>query len=369
MKKRRPEIDWLRIGAVLLLFDFHAALIFTPAEFYLQAGEKSRLLYAFVLFVKPWLYPLFFFLCGAAAFHSLSVRSRAEYVKDRSLRLLVPLAFGVPVLAAPQAYLHALKEGSFAGGFIEWLGVFFFESFDWCHLWFLAYLFVFSMICLPLFEAAIRRKQEVPRWWSRFSRPAAVMFLLALVPAALEAGLRSAFPPAARHFFQDWADVLIFLFFFAAGFWFQFEDRFSEALDRYGRYAAAGALALTAAMFGLMASGTALTPSSPAFAGFRFLWGLAGWFWVVTIMAVGRAYLTFENGLRSYANQAALPLYLIHQTAIVGAGFWLLRIETHVLLQFFMIDLAAFFITILLYQAIIKRTTPLRLLFGMRRKE
>jgi len=31
---RRHDIDWLRVGAVYLLFVFHAAMVFNPAPFY-----------------------------------------------------------------------------------------------------------------------------------------------------------------------------------------------------------------------------------------------------------------------------------------------------------------------------------------------
>ncbi len=368
MNTRRPDIDWLRIGAVLLLFDFHTAMVFTPLAFHLKSEQTSRLLYAFVLFIKPWFFPLFFFLCGAAAFYSLSHRSYAEYIKERCLRLLVPLFFGIPLLAAPQVYLGALEEGTFKGGLFEWFPTFFAERFDWCHLWFLAYLFVFSMIGLSFFRAVTKnRRLNFASLETTPFRRGALIFSTALIPAAICAGLRPVFPAEARHFIYDWADVLLFFFFFAAGYVMHLGHGLQEAIDRYWRYAGGAALAATAMFFALQGMGPSPEPGYTAGLGrLQFLSGILAWLWVMTFWGLARTHLQFEDGLRSYANPAVLPLYLLHQTVITAVAFLLAEIQAHALLQFLIIDLIAFVLTLAAYEVLIKRVLPLRVIFGMR---
>ena len=74
----------------------------------------------------------------------------------------------------------------------------------------------------------------------------------------------------------------------------------------------------------------------------------------------------FLDRVERYANEAVLPFYILHQTAIVIIAFYVVQWNTSVLLKFFTIAMAALTITLLLYEVVIKRTTATRFLFGMK---
>jgi cbb3-type cytochrome oxidase subunit 3 len=167
---RRHELDWLRVLAVLLLVYFHSARIFDFGDFYVKNGQLSKGFEAFVTFVDIWFMPLFFFIAGAASFYALRKRSGKQYAGERAKRLMVPFVFGTLVLAAPQVYCVLLQQPTYSQNYLQYYGYIFTTPYltevtagsvgpakiiaftlEPAHLWFILYLFIFSMVCLPLF--------------------------------------------------------------------------------------------------------------------------------------------------------------------------------------------------------------------------
>jgi hypothetical protein len=180
--ERRYDIDWLRVGATLLLFVFHAGMIFNPAPFYHIRNDELSFGWLVVCgFISLWHMPLFFLLAGWSLCGSLRTRGSAGVLNERSLRLLVPLLFGCVLFMPVIKYLElssgldlnhvglrvspALQDGfrlvipdglpvakPFGESFREFLPTFFtLERFTWAHLWFVAYLLTFTLLYLPAF--------------------------------------------------------------------------------------------------------------------------------------------------------------------------------------------------------------------------
>ena len=80
--RRRYDLDWLRVLAVLVLVPYHTARIFDIWEpFYAENEWASTVLtYTFVGAVNPWHMPLFFLLAGAATWFALHFRSGGQYL-------------------------------------------------------------------------------------------------------------------------------------------------------------------------------------------------------------------------------------------------------------------------------------------------
>jgi peptidoglycan/LPS O-acetylase OafA/YrhL len=64
---RRNDLDWLRVGAVLLLIPFHSARVFDTLDpFYAKSAQRSALLsWAVIEFLNPWHMPLLFVLVSS----------------------------------------------------------------------------------------------------------------------------------------------------------------------------------------------------------------------------------------------------------------------------------------------------------------
>src|SRR5512138_369034 len=84
---RRPDVDWLRVGAVYLLFVFHAGKVFDPAPFYhIRNDELSFAMLVVCGFIGLWHMPLLFLLAGWSAAASGSCSSRSSPVRSCSAR-------------------------------------------------------------------------------------------------------------------------------------------------------------------------------------------------------------------------------------------------------------------------------------------
>src|SRR6186997_2545411 len=177
---RRNDIDWLRIGATLLLFPFHAARPFDHTPWHLKSADTSDVFAVFVWFVHQFHMPLFFLLAGWSIERSLRSRTPADVRRERYGRLLVPFLVGVALVSPPQAYVEAITQRGFDGTFLAYLPRFFgsLREFSWHHLWFLIYLFTFTMLYLPLFTRLCRRG-------FRIETPRPALLYLAIAPFAV----------------------------------------------------------------------------------------------------------------------------------------------------------------------------------------
>ncbi|HEU0297377.1 MAG TPA: acyltransferase family protein [Anaerolineales bacterium] len=160
LSERRYDLDWLRVLGVLLLVPFHVALIFVLDPYtvmYIKDVVNSRLLAEATGFVHMWHMPMLFMVSGAATYFALGFRSAGEYIRERFLRLLVPLIFGILTFVPFTVYIQhrnvlSLQEG-YAGFFsidlnqLDGMN----GTFTPAHLWFILYLFVFSLVGLPIF--------------------------------------------------------------------------------------------------------------------------------------------------------------------------------------------------------------------------
>src|SRR2546425_12752926 len=96
---RRPDIDWLRVLAVYLLFVFHVGKVFDPAPFYhVRNADVSFGMLALCGFIALWHMPLFFLVAGWSAVASLRVRGASGFLRERLLKLALPLAVGCVLL-------------------------------------------------------------------------------------------------------------------------------------------------------------------------------------------------------------------------------------------------------------------------------
>lgn len=79
-------------------------------------------------------------------------------------------------------------------------------------------------------------------------------------------------------------------------------------------------------------------------------------------------YPTASTPLLKYANTAALPFYVMHQTVLLAVGFFVVRWNIPDLVKFLVIAAGSFGIIMGLYEYLIRRVNVLRILFGMKKE-
>src|SRR5689334_9677080 len=160
LSERRHDLDWLRVFGVLLLIPFHVALIFVLQPYtimYIKDTVNSPALASLTGFIHMWHMPMLFMISGASTYYALGFRSAGQYVRERFQRLFIPLAFGILTYVPFTIYLQHSKTLSPQAGYLHFFNLDFAHidgmtgTFTPAHLWFILYLFVFSLIGLPLF--------------------------------------------------------------------------------------------------------------------------------------------------------------------------------------------------------------------------
>jgi peptidoglycan/LPS O-acetylase OafA/YrhL len=364
---RLHYIDWLRVLAVLLLFPYHVTRVFNEEAFYVKADEVSAALNVVLGFISVWHMPLLFLLAGASTYFALRRRGSREYLGERFTRLGVPFLIGVFVLLIPvqtwygarfnSGYTESFWHYLVSGDFLKWNiqeGGDYFGGFGFGHLWFIFVLLLVAVIALPLLanrgrgDALLRglsRRLAHPAWW-----PLAALLIYAGEALPDPTGALTPF---------------YYLVFFVLGYVAVCDPAFLKAAERYRLPALATGVLLAA--FWVLTPGLrdALPDPSLQLTALNLLGAAASWLVIVGLLGYGRRYLDRTSPALSYLGEASYPVYLLHQTVIVIAAFYVVDLAAAEPLQWLTLLVVSLAGTFGLYE-VVRRTRATRFVFGMK---
>jgi peptidoglycan/LPS O-acetylase OafA/YrhL len=378
-RERSPRLhylDWLRVLAVLGVFLFHAVHPFDLYPWEIKNSDQSVIVTLFIVFLAPWGMPLFFVLSGAGSWFALRRRSGRQYVIERVKRLLVPFVVGSIILSPIQLYFQWRQQAQL-GRFAESLWHFFRDRgpslgpklFGWAgyHLWFLGFLFAFSLIGLPLFQWLDRPSgRRFVKWLGRLSerRGGILVFVLPLVIVQL--ALRPLFP--AEH---DWAEFVFMLLLFIWGYILYADERFAHAVRRDWPITLALGIASTLFFFGVgfmeLGDEWMTSASTPGFYLLWAVWCVSSWCWSTFMLNIGMRYLDFRNRWLRHGQERIMPFFLVHQPVIIAIAFYVVQWKVNLWVKLPVVVLASLLISLGLAE-IMRRLGPLRALFGMKQR-
>ena len=341
---RLVYVDRLRVFTVVLVFLIHVCEVFNPwDEWHITSAARSRVAGEIVVVMAPWIMPLFMLLAGVSAFYSLQRRRNGEYVRERLIRIFLPLVLGVLILVPPQVYLERRLRGQFSGNFFQFYPHFFEGfypqgNFSWHHLWFLGHLMVYSILALPLFRFLQHpRGRRMLESLSRLcSSPHGLLWLA--LPLILERLLLWPLFVERHMLSSDWSNHAILFVAYVYGFLLAATPSLGVAIDAQRRWTALVAAATT----GIMVCGTlgGVLPSripepyAPGYVVFWILYAVGAWACVLTVLGLGRKWLSKEGAELRYGREIGYEWYLAHQTVIVAAAYWVVRWKIGLLEQF-----------------------------------
>lgn len=346
-------------------------------DFYVKNGSLSEVVEGLVVFVDIWFMPLFFFIAGAAAFFALGRRSSREFAAERAKRLLVPFVFGLLVIVPPQIFcVYLQKPGNPASYVSFWkyqfsvppftqitagkVGDALITAFTWesGHLWFILYLFIFSLLTLPLLKSIRSGRLRAPsERLARFCERRSWGIYLFATPLMI-----------AYVFMINLDDDLSRLFLvipFIFGFLIYSNPAFGRALDKLNRWPLLIAVVTTL----ILAAALLITESEMTGASV-FLWGpwggLAAWLWLMSFIGIARRSLNFSNRTLEYANEGSYPFYILHQTVIVALALGIVELSAPIIVKYLLLTTASLLLSLAIYDLLIRRWRTTRFLFGMR---
>lgn len=370
---RYADTDFVRVMAILLLHLFHTGMMFNLWAWHVKNADLLPSLTVPWQVMAAFRMPLLMVVAGAGTAWALRRRSFGAFAWERTKRLALPVLLGIFVIVPPQIYIERLVQGlchptylervpgsAFHGSFWSFYpSVFELRPFpagntSWHHLWFVAYLFTYCILALPLF-AWLRRASGtralglVEGWFSKGIR----LYLLFL-PLALVQILLRRFPQTADLIH----DPRILAYF---GLLFLYGHLLARCPRLMGRVVDLRRLSLGLALLllgALLPKGEFPFPFEHL-AVYAFVWLL-----LLAILGYARKHIQARGPWLAYAQEVAYPFYILHQTVIILVGYWLLRLAVGPWTKMGLVFAASFVLTAALCE-LIRRTPVLRPLFGL----
>lgn len=334
--ERRLDLDWIRIAAFGLLILYHVGMLYVSWGFHVKSSHQLRALEPLMLLLNPWRMALLFLVSGAATRFMLGKFDIGTFARRRSARLLIPLAFGMLVVVPPQSWAEIVEKLGFSGSYPDfWLKHYL--TFDqgfcrvengrqgclilptWNHLWFVAYLWLYTM-ALAGPGALMPGLAECGQRLLERALPGALL----LIGPALLLGLNRfllfpVFPPS--HIVAgDWYLHALYGFCFLFGLLAARSQVLAERTEQLRWLALILAIAAFLAMLWLRAQ----PPGDLRRLARPFVYGFDQWCWIVAILGFARRHLSRRDGpARRYLVEAVFCWYIVHQTAIILAAHWL----------------------------------------------
>ena len=319
-------LDWLRILAFALLVPYHVGMYYVSWDWHVKSAAASTFIEPLMQLSSPWRLSLLFFIAGAACQALMRKRAGIGFVGQRSKQLLWPLLFGMLVIVPPQAYYEVVTKVAYAGSYLDFMQLYvqaypgFCRGTDclilptWNHLWFLPYLWVYSMLGYLLVRHAAAPLDWLAERLGR-CKPWQLLLLPALPLAA--ARMLVALFPTTHNLAWDWYNHAQSLSIFLIGLLFARSGALWGLLARL-RWPALG-LALLAWILiqGYYRAFAEVDPPAALRFAQRVIYGEMQWWAIAAACGFARQHLNFDSAARRALTPAIFCVYILHQTVIV----------------------------------------------------
>jgi len=382
---RRYDLDWLKILVILNMVPWHAAwLLAYVTEFSdsVLEGPGVTILRYYTGFSLRWQIPLLFFIAGASACLSLRHRSPGAFVRERARRLFVPLMFFM--LVCYPVLLYFWPGVSENKSLLDYLVRFWPDCLatilhsripgripmpGWAHLWFVAYLLIFSLISLPLLICLRRQGKSglAGKYVSFFTKTGAIL-LLAVPLMAINIILAPKWPMAQLNLYDDWTYFCYDLAVFIYGYIICLHESLWQAVYRHLRISLPLAIVSTAfvLMMRFEMPGFSRPAYTPRYMLYSVFLGLHTWCWILAVLALAKKFLSGTNRFLNYASRAYYPFYILHFVLMLIISYYVMQSCQGLAAKFVVLSALTFSTTLASYELIVKRTKVTRLLFGMK---
>lgn len=381
--QRRHDLDWLRVIAFGLLVLYHVGMYYVTWDWQVKSPTTHLMLEPFMLLTSPWRMSLLFLISGAATAFMLD-KTPAGFLRERSRQLLLPLLFGMAVIVPPQSYYQVVEQlpGGYREGYLAFYAKYLsgYHGFcgadggclrlpTWNHLWFLPYLWAYTLLAWLLWRLLPAATfGHVREWTARALRGWRAL----LVPVALLAVARLLLVARFEQthaLVDDWYNHAQYLPVFLIGFLVAFTTGVWESLQRL-RWAA---LAIAAASYGLLICvwyfagyGDANPPPLVLRMLLRVAWAADQWCAIAALLGFAYRWRDADSPVLRYLTPAVFPVYILHQTLIIVLAHNAKPLNLPPLLEGPLLVGSTFALCFAGYEAI-RRVPPLRPLFGLKR--
>lgn len=355
---RRYDVDAIRVIALGLLIVYHIAVAFQPwgADLVMFVENEQSLEWVWVLMmvINIWRIPILFVVSGMGARFAMERRDWSNLLSDRSLRIFVPLLFGmffiVPLNFIIFNYYYKKEQ-------------FYFPHPG--HLWFLLFIFFYVLIFCALFNYF---KKHPENMFYRFiksviNKPLGLIPLFAL-PIVVEAILIQ--PREYPVFALTLHGFILGMICFFSGFVLvSLKEDFWTSVRKIKLIT----LVLAFSLYLLRSYNVIITESDliSSSLAVNVLTGFESANWMLAAFGFGAAFLNKPSKSLAYLSSAVYPVYIVHLPVQMLCSSLVFQLGLPAIFKLVIVLLGTFALSFAIYE-IIKRIKWVRFLFGMKIK-
>ncbi|MCF8504350.1 MAG: acyltransferase family protein [Caulobacter sp.] len=376
---RRPDLDWIRVGAFFLLILYHVGMFYVPWDWHVKTPRPVEWLEPVMQLTNPWRLTLLFLVSGAATRFMADKMSAGGLAGARTWRLLPPLVFAMFVIVPPQSYYEILEQApQLAEPFWSFYGKYATASGNWCdadgclitptwnHMWFVAYLLVYSLLLAVVWAVAREPLRRLGEWLGEGLRGWGLLLWPIVVLAAFRIVLMPMFE-VTHALVDDWYNHAVSLSAFLFGFLTARSLTLRDAYIRL-RWPALTLALLAWALFATYAwqyRADGAEPPEVLRQVMRVVYAVDQWCAIAAILGFGARHLTRGGPVLTWLTLGVFPFYIVHQTVIVVVGHHLAKVGMNQALEAAILIAATFGACLLTYE-VARRVPLLRPLFGLK---
>jgi surface polysaccharide O-acyltransferase-like enzyme len=241
-------------------------------------------------------------------------------------------------------------------------------SLTWSHMWFVVYLLTFILILIPLFS--ILKIKIIEKYKDQFSNFLSSKYLFIFV-FLIQYYIYNQYYlkyPEQGSLVDDWFVFNASITYLILGYLFASSNVFWDNCERYRKINLSIAVITSAVLFSKYYLSNMLPEKEGLNTQIYFILdSLQIWSIILTIIGYAKKYLTKSTPVLQYLNNAVFPFFIIHQTIIVGLGYWIVQLKVSILPKYLLLSFCSSLLIYTLYEYVIRRTKLTRFLYGMKK--
>ncbi len=364
--KRRYDLDWLRVIAILAVYFHHIGMPFNGDGFHIMNAESSKLLDDIMVYFEQFRLPLLFLISGTGTVLAFSKRTWQQFFKERTGRLIIPLIFGVFFIIPPQTYYQYITE------FSSYWQIYTDGRFETNHLWFIENLYVISIVAIPLILFLKSKKSQRFRNWFEKMTSYKVGLLLGGFPLIILTIVLKRYYPTGSSSLTNFSETFFYTYFFIAGILFASSQLFWDNLKKFRRFHLIVFIISSFLFYGYyFVPNTVIEPHLNLSVRWDIWYGLCcllGWTFVLALLGYGQIHLNKPSLWLKKMNEAIYPFYILHQTFIVVFAYYIIRLDLNIPIKMTILFIGSFLAIVIVYRFMVYPFRITRMLFGMKNK-
>lgn len=305
---RKTYLDNIRWITVVLVLVYHVFYMFNASGVAGSISSFSDVQYqdTFLYFVYPWFMVILFVVSGMCSYYALNKKSNKQFIKDRTVKLLIPSTLGLFVFQWITGYMN-LK----IGGALETIPVFLRYPIMVLSgtgpLWFIQTLWLFSIILVLI------RKIDKNNKFYNLCGKCNILIVLGLF-VLIWGGSQILNPPVITTYRFG-----IYFVAFLTGYFVFSHDEIMDKVEKIHIpaliVAAVMGVAYTAYFFGKNYAADECLK--------HIFTSIYLWTAVIAILGCSKAWLNKSNAFTEYMSKSSFGIYIVHYVIILISCYFL----------------------------------------------